>query len=380
MFYTILAWLLWLLSLPFVLLLSFKQKFRHSLKARFLLVANKPFSSPQKYLFHACSLGEVRAILPLVKQLGGVVTTTTQTGFDEAKKAGVEVRFLPFECLLPFWLVKVEKLVVFEAELWLNLFATAKKNGAKTILLNARISQKSFTKYQTASFYYKRLFSFVDLVLAQSEADAERLQSLGAKNIEVLGNVKSAFLPSPTRVLSRNFQHIVLIASSHKNEENRILQNLSLPPSTQLIITPRHPERFEEVARLASAYAEQNALSFTRFSQTQTLRSQVVLCDKMGELINLYAIADIVLMCGSFEDNIGGHNPIEAAQFNCAILSGRHFFNQLPLYACVDGIEICGYEELTRRIWAFCQGEKDAPKRCKITNQCDPQRLFARIA
>ena len=267
--------------------ISSKNQRKNSILARFFLL-NNPALKPCDFYFHACSLGEVSTIEPFVKALQKEaksvrITVCTATGYARAREFCDEVAFLPFECFLPFWLKECKTLVVFEAELWLNLFACAKKQGAKVILLNARLSQSSLPKYRRFLRYYKTLFSYCDLVLAQSESDAKRLETLGAKNIKVLGNVKSALLPSPSKKLSSNYEHIIVLASSHEGEEKGILEFLRLKKYEQLIIAPRHPQRFSAVCELVHSWAEQNNYSSQCFSKNADLKAQVVVMDSLGD-------------------------------------------------------------------------------------------------
>ncbi len=111
-----------------------------------------------------------------------------------------------------------------------------------------------------------------------------------------------------------------------------------------LVVVPRHPERFASVDKLLQRYTKEKNLSYSKINSG--LQSDVVLCDKMGELINLYAISDVVVLCGSFLDGIGGHNPLEPAFFETKIVSGKYFFNQKPLFKLVENIEVCSIDEL----------------------------------
>ena len=370
MIYTIFTALLLCVLSPFLWLLSFKQKFVRSIKARFFLFKN-PKPKFAKYHFHACSFGEACAIEPLVGKLGDCrVSVITQTGFDRASRYA-DCRFLPFECFLPFWWVKADVLIVFEAELWLNLFKVAKLNKSKTILLNARISDKSYKNYLRFKFYYKYLFKYVDLVLAQSDIDKDRLSRLGAKNIKVVGNIKSANLVKPSKRYVKPDKRVIIIASSHENEEINLLKNLNLSLNDQLFIAPRHPERFDSVYKIIKDSIKSD-MSFEKFSDNMGLRSQIILVDTLGELVNLYQIADIVVLCGSFEKGIGGHNPIEAAQFGCKILSGEYIHNQKDLYRAVSGIEFCSYDNVWDKLNSNLQNTK-------ITNICDLNEIIKEI-
>ena len=153
--YYLFATTIWLLIVPLLLYKSLNKKYKDSIPARFFLKNNPPFEKELVH-FHSCSLGEVRAIKPIIDKLKQEVniSTTTNTGFDEAKKLSKNVRFLPYEIFLPFWYKKQKLLVVLEAELWYMLFFIAKKKGVKTILLNARISDKSYKNYKRLFFFY----------------------------------------------------------------------------------------------------------------------------------------------------------------------------------------------------------------------------------
>lgn len=229
MIYTALAFLAWLVAAPFIFILSFKKKYRTSLKARFFLYKNPKFN-PAAVHFHACSLGEVNALAPLISKFESVaLSTTTQTGFDAARALTPNSRYLPFENWLPFWLTGSRVLVIFEAELWLNLIRSAKSRGSYVILLNARISDRSYASYLRFRLYYRKAFENIDLVLAQSELDAARLRKLGAKNIKVAGNIKSANIAVATKDYSAAAANsfVLTISNTHEGEEELILSNLN---------------------------------------------------------------------------------------------------------------------------------------------------------
>lgn len=348
--YIFLACVFYLFFFVFILLLSFiKPKYKNSLKARFFLYKNPKLRDCDIH-FHACSFGEVNAIKNLVLSLSDKylinITTITQTGFDNAKKISSNVAFLPFEILLTFWLFKSKVLVIFEAELWLLLVCLAKKNGSKIILLNARISDKSVKKYQRFAFFYKKIFSYIDEVYAQSDTDKQRLESLGAKNVKVCGNLKLSNKPNINK-LDKLDKKLCIIASSHENEEKQILDGIFANDSFKgftIIVAPRHPERFESVYKIASLY--QKSLSKYSDDENGYLKSDIFLLDTLGRLNDFYAISDVVFMCGSFVDKIGGHNALEPAFFGSKIISGKYIFNQKELYKYVDGIYFCDIDDI----------------------------------
>ena len=344
-------WGVYLLFLPLIAIFSFKKKYRRSIPARFFSWKNPPLPS-KRIWFHACSFGETRALKPLIDKLPNdqiVLTTTTQTGFAEGEKSFKVVRYLPFESLLWFWLRPQKVLVVMEAELWFLLFYLAKKRGAKTVLINARISDRSLHRYLRFSWFYKKIFSYIDLVYAQSEIDKKRLEQLGAKNVEVSGNIKLAQSHKVTRVLDKPEGIIVTAASTHEGEEYGILKAFiewrERNKNSKLIIVPRHPERFDKVVKIAQEFALNKKLLLSRWSKVQDLTADIVIIDAMGELINIYAITDIVILGGAFVP-IGGHNPAEVVPFGCRLISGTEIFNQYAMFSQIEGTIFASLDEL----------------------------------
>lgn len=346
MIYTLFSFLVWLLTLPFVLILSLKSKYKKSLPARFFLYQNPPLKNSDIH-FHACSFGEVSALESLASNFKNPnFSVITATGFEKAKSITLNSGFLPFENLVPFWLKTSKVLVIFEAELWLNLVKTAKKNGSFVVLLNARISNKSYKSYKRFSFYYNKIFNYIDLVLAQSEVDAIRLKELGAKNIKVVGNIKSANFKKPTKIYPKFKERFIVIASTHEGEEELILNSLKPQQNTKYMIAPRHPERFTRVSEICAKFAKSHSLSFEQYSWNLSFNSDILLLDTLNELVNFYAIADAVVLCGSFIEGIGGHNPIEIAQFNTPLINGNFYHNQKALFELVDGVKFSNIDDL----------------------------------
>ncbi len=356
-----------LFLLPFLML---KKKYRQSLAARFALLKNHiPHHIHSfDFWFHACSLGEVNSLKPLLEEINIhnqaysiLLSTTTQTGFKQAQKLKTEifnnkifchVCYLPFEPLLYFWVRKTKKLFVMEAELWYGLFYYVKQKGGETILLNARISTHSYPKYLYLRNFYKILFKYVDKVFAQSEEDKSRLEHLGAKQIIVSGNIKALNVPKITYKFSPPSTPLVVLASTHRGEEQLLFESLcsyysKLPFS--LLVIPRHPERFEEVWKLINMYFGATHNLKKRSLDEGFLSGDVILGDSMGELVEFYAIASVVVLCGSFMP-IGGHNPLEVAFFNKPLLSGKEIFNQNALFSLVDGYEIIESEALAQKL------------------------------
>ncbi|HHB93897.1 MAG TPA: 3-deoxy-D-manno-octulosonic acid transferase [Campylobacterales bacterium] len=355
--YSIIIGLIYTIAIPFLFYFSKKRiKYKYSIPARFFLKNNSPFE-PNGIWFHSCSFGEARAIYPLLDELPNELlrlSTTTQTGYEAiSKKQSKQSRYLPFEPLLFSWLKPQKVLVVMEAEFWYLLFALAKKRGAKTLLINARMSDRSFHKYQRVSWLYKMIFYYIDEVYAQSDIDKERLELLGAKNIKVIGNIKLGYIPKATKQLSKPKTLLICGASTHEGEEELILDAFvklkESEPTARLVIVPRHPERFEKVSIMVSKVSSANHYSWHNYSDNEAFNSDIVVADVLGELVNIYAISDIVILGGAFEP-VGGHNASEVAQFGCKIISGEHYFNQRDIFSMIEGIAIVTKENLVKRL------------------------------
>jgi len=224
------------------------------------------------------------------------------------------------------------------------LFFVAKCKKIPTVLLNARISDRSWKSYKKFSFIYKQIFKNVDLVFAQSQKDKIRLEALGAKNIEIVGNIK---LCSPVKIdfifkKPKNF--VTLAASTHKGEEELIIRSWLKNKQGMLVVVPRHPERFGEVESFMKKIAKQNGFSFQKFSENSDLVSELVLVDKMGILNEFFAICDLVILGGAFKP-IGGHNFVEPAFFKKPLITGRYYFNQEAIFPFIKNIYVANDEQ-----------------------------------
>ena len=349
--YTAVALLLYLAAIPLLLLFALKKKYSRSIPARFFLWRNPPLADGGVWI-HSCSFGEARAIRPLIERIPNEalrLTTTTSTGFDEIVKQTDQSRYLPYELLLYLWMRPQKILMVMEAELWYLLFFLTRRRGGRTVLINARMSERSYPAYLRLRWFYRKVFSQIDAVYAQTLQDKVRLERLGAKNITVTGNIKFADIERPSEILEKPSGLTVCAASTHKGEEALILEAFIAlkrrEPDARLLIAPRHPERFGKVEALIDQYAERCRWSTQRYSGERELRADIVLIDTLGELVNLYAISDLVILGGAFEP-VGGHNAAEAAQFACRIISGEHYFNQRDIFAGIEGITVVKREAL----------------------------------
>jgi 3-deoxy-D-manno-octulosonic-acid transferase len=226
--------------------------------------------------------------------------------------------------------------VIMETEVWPNVMARAQTLQIPMVLANARLSAKSQRKGRRfARLLVPALLGFTR-ILAQTARDAQRLREMGARTVEVCGNTKFDATP-PAKLLARGLEwrqqlprSVVLMASSREGEEAPLLEAWQgLPePRPLLIVVPRHPQRFDEVADLF----ERSGLKVMRRSEwtdkppPEALQADVWIGDSMGEMPLYYASSDVALLGGSFEP-LGGQNLIEAAACGCPLLMGPHTFN-----------------------------------------------------
>ena len=179
---------------------------------------------------------------------------------------------------------------------------------------------------------------------------------MGAKNVRITGNIKLSELPKVCKTFVKPSGLIVCAASTHDGEETVILEAFKTfkkeNKDAKLIVVPRHPERFEKVALLVRDFADNQSLGWHKYSQKSDFENDIIVVDTLGELVNIYAISDIVILGGAFEP-IGGHNAAEAAQFGCKIISGKHYFNQLDIFEAVEGIAIVERSNLSRRLLQY---------------------------
>ncbi|MFZ6017531.1 MAG: 3-deoxy-D-manno-octulosonic acid transferase [Nitrospirota bacterium] len=300
---------------------------------------------------HAVSVGEVMAALPLLKRLreryplrGIILSTITDTGQKVARERtpeGTTIVYLPFDITLILNValkrIRPEILIVIETELWPNIFRVFKKNGIPVIVLNGRISEGSFKGYKKTSFFMKRILSCVDLFGMQGEVYAERIKSLGvdSSRIMVLGNFKFDTRPlSQIPSWTENINGPVIVAgSTHEGEEELITSvYIELKKDFQdlnLIIAPRHPERFKEVEDMLKSkgisFIKRSGLD-AQSSKLKALKGVIILLDTVGELSAIYGISDIAIIGKSFRGH-GGQNPLEPAYWGKPILCGPHMEN-----------------------------------------------------
>lgn len=323
---------------------------------------------------HAVSVGEVLAVSGLVEEMRRsfsgyrvVVSTTTDTGQQLARRRFGEenVFYFPMDfafAIRPYFKALQPELVVLaETEFWPNFLRLTQASGARVAVVNARISDRSWPSYKRFRWALRRMLAHVDIFLAQTEQDGARLQSIGAngERVQVTGNLKyDISLPvTPPIVESLRVSlaaeragPVLVCGSTVEGEESPLLNAFEKVrvehPRSVMILAPRHPERFDEVAILL----KQMGLTSYRRSlwHGESLAGGVLLVDSIGELAGLYALADIAFVGGSLVPR-GGHNIIEPAQHGVAIMVGNHtenFRDIVALFQSRDALRVVSLAEL----------------------------------
>jgi 3-deoxy-D-manno-octulosonic-acid transferase len=288
---------------------------------------------------HAVSVGEARAAAPLVRALqallpdhGILVTCTTAAGRETLKQVYGETvlaAYLPYDTpravqgFLQHFRPRLG--VLMETEVWPNLVALCAENGVPVMLANARMSERSAAQYRRWRSLSEPAFRSLAAVCAQSAADAERLRALGAARVEVTGNLKFDVEPSAAQVEAGRAwraalgRPVLLLASTREGEEKLLLD--ALPPSDAeplVVVVPRHPQRFDEVAGLCQARRSKG--------ESPAGSHRVFLGDTMGEMPFYYGACDVAVIGGSFVPE-GGQNLIEALACGAPVLIGPSVFN-----------------------------------------------------
>ena len=322
--------------------------YRFAIGERFGRYAGQALDGPLLWV-HAVSVGETRAALPLIEQLKNayprakiLLTHMTAAGRETGRTLfgdGVTQAWLPYD--LPFTVrgffrhFRPAAGFLVETELWPNLVAHARATDTPVFLVNARMSRRSARGYAHIPSLTRPLLARLAGVAAQSPDDARRLAALGANAPVVTGNVKFDIAVSPdVRTLGHELRKrfgatrpVWVAASTRDGEEALILDALAqapLPRETLLVIVPRHPQRFADVAGLLA----ERGVAFVRRSDNQPVPADVgiVLGDSMGELLAYYAAADVAFIGGSLLP-LGGQNLIEALAVGAPVLIGPHTFN-----------------------------------------------------
>ena len=364
-------------------------KYRQSLGAKFGLGTQPDMCNtdghPRIWL-HAVSVGEVTAAAPIVNALRAelpdaciVVSTSTETGQTMARniipQASAVIYYpldLPWTVRKLLRRVRPDVFVLTETELWPNFIGTCKAWGIKVVMVNGRISPRSFKRYHATRFFWRITLRHIDKMGMISRTDAERIHKIGMpkERVSVLGNAKydglaarvSAALAEETaaRFHIRSGEPVFVAGSTHEGEETIVLkvyrELLGLYPDMKLIIVPRHIERGTAVTDLARRNGFPDCITVTEMNSGRLRREErVVVVDVIGELFKIYALATIVFCGGSLVPK-GGQNILEAAAWGKMVFYGpsmEDFLDEKKLLESIGvGVPVNNEEELLQGITA----------------------------
>jgi 3-deoxy-D-manno-octulosonic-acid transferase len=360
-FYEIVLWIIAFFAIPKTIYSFFAhKKYHHSLLPRlgFHYPEFQKNSLPSIWM-HAVSMGETKAMVSIARELKHrfpkhplIISSVTETGHAEAQRS---LPFADYHVYLPFdfnWTInKVVKraspalVIVCESDFWFNFLYKSKKQGALLALVNGKMSERSMGRFRLIPFFSKRLFGLFDVLCVQNDLYRSRLIEAGSspEKIVVTGNLKlDADYPrlSNEEVLQwkqklgiQPHQLVLTIGSTHSPEEEFFLEVLTeiwkRTPELRVILVPRRPELFHEVAVLLER-ARVSWISFTDMSR-RTGKEQVILIDAMGLLRMCYQLSDFAIVGGSFIEKVGGHNILEPCWYGKPVLFGPYMQEQLEL-------------------------------------------------
>ncbi len=304
--------------------------------------------------FHGVSVGEIHLLRQVVARFRArfptwqcVVSTTTATGHAEACKhfADLPVVFWPFDFT---WAVnkaldtiRPTLVVLSEGEVWPNFVWAAKKRGVKLAVINARMSPRSARRFRLFRWLFSGVFTQIDLLGAQNDEYRAHYECLGAGNVITVGNIKydgvssdrhNARTQSMRTLLGIASDALVWVAGSTQDPEEALAIDIyrrarETHPNLRLILVPRHPERFDEVAHLlwrsGLPFVRRSALTARPASQADA----IILVDTIGELSAIWGMADLAFVGGSLDGKRGGQNMIEPSAYGAAVLFGPFTWN-----------------------------------------------------
>ena len=368
--YKFLVSILYFLLYPCLILLFKKQNFKQRISYRNIYV-------DECIWIHTASLGEVNAVKPLVKRLLDtypqktfLMTSVTQTGLAAAKEISGKLFVHQFPLDVPHIMKKAFKVfkptlvVLVETEIWPCMLNQAYKQKIPVLIVNARISQKSYNRYKKIRFFLRRELSNIKLICAQSENDAEKYSQLGFSNVVNTSNLKfSIELPDyETHILRHawNYQFndfIIALGSSRPGEEILIKELFyklkDLIPRLKIIITPRHLEKIPEILTLFETG------EYSLFSDPDHSKPFLII-DEIGILPQIYALSDIAIIGGSFVD-LGGHNPLEAIWYEKPVIIGNFYqscIGTVEKFLSEKAIIVSNKDELFHDIYTLYQNNE----------------------
>jgi 3-deoxy-D-manno-octulosonic-acid transferase len=377
---------LFVVALPFLpLLCLFGRRYRIGLGERLGLYDRETKTAvkdARPIWIHAASVGEILSANRLVAEIGKrfpsrkvLVSAFTHTGYETARRVIPDVPVIFFPLDHP-WIVKralftfdPSVMVFLETEIWPNMLRLARRRGTPTLLLSGRFSARSFNQYSSLWWFFRGVLRNFTAMGMQSEHDASRAKKLGAdpEKVFVTGNLKlletgDSFALDPMISESSDFKkkaverRLLVAGSSHRGEEEILLDAFRYVkqcfPDFQMVLAPRHPQRFAEVERLLRA----SGVMYEKKSQTDGrsfLLQDILLLDSLGDLQQFYALGDIAFVGGSLV-NAGGHNLLEPARVRRPILFGPYMANFAAIAEAMKskggGVEVRGVEDLVHQL------------------------------
>lgn len=344
---------------------------------------------------HAVSVGEVTSTIPLIQEIKKrypsqkiILSTVTVTGNYTATIRAREVdAVIYFPLDYPFIVKKVIRqikpklFIILETELWPNILRELKRNNIPSVVVSGRISNRSYHKYRWGRFFFTKVLDNIHLFCMQTEVDTKRIINIGADKdrVTTVGNLKfDQCVPTITTEEKENLynmlslkegQTIFIAGSTHKGEENIVLEVFKNLKKTYedliLILAPRHPERFNEVADILS-HQKLRSIKKTKIKMGQkSNHHDIILLDTIGELSKLYSIGTIIFVGGSLVST-GGHNVLEPVAYKKAVIFGPHMDNFSEISRCLresgGGFQVNNQEEFLSQAERLLQNDADRAK------------------
>lgn len=375
---------IWTLLIPVLYLLahSFIPKWKSGIKERLGILDKEKFPEEKvsklytgPIWFHAVSVGELNTLLPLLKFFVGlkrVLSLTTETAYklaqtklkDEIEDNQIQVFYMPYDH--PYIIDKVfsrlnpSALILMESEIWPALFYNAQKAQIPLAIVNAKLSDSSFNLYKTFYPIFAPVFHMIDLALVQSPADSRKYLEMGLdkQKIFMMGNMKFSSIPNVAKEdilelkarLGFGREDMVIVCASTHEEEEALLVSIyqelqGLHENLRLVIAPRHPERFSVVEDIIYSAAKLIPKRFSMLAGDPLIENtnDVLLLDTIGDLLKIYALADIAFVGGTINPKIGGHNVLEPAACGLATVVGPYYHANKAMF---DMAEAAGALEI----------------------------------
>lgn len=386
-------------------------KYRKSIGPKFGFTPRSVFdvmTGEPRIWVHAVSVGEVTAAAPIVAALRElypraciVLSTSTETGQEMAQRIVPEATFhiyypLDIPCVVRkvIGLVKPDIFVPVETEIWPNFIRICRETGIRVVMVNGRISPRSFKRYRMTRFFWKKVLDMVDGIGVISEVDAERLQAIGVHplRIQIMGNAKfdslaarvdPALRDEMARILNvQEGERVFVAGSTHEGEEEVVFrvyrEILEGYPGFKLILVPRHIERAQDVITAARQNGFSDVITMTEIrGGKKPSGERVILIDVIGELFKVYSLATVVFCGGSLVPR-GGQNILEAAAWGKVVFYGPSMDDFLEEKALLEevgtGIPVRNGNELLENILGLMRDSRillekgEAAKKVVIAN------------